>query len=238
MEQYIPILLDIFVVIVVVTMVRSCARRGFVRTVIQFAGYMVSLGIASVVSRLGAIFVYNSFIRVELIEFLSRNIQSVSDQDMVVNELIAALESLPVILQRALSQAGVDLTSQLYNLTGDTAGKIAIAVADTVVGPAVMGLLRTLFFVLAFSVCMLFVKSFSRMFRGMHRIPLIGPANTLLGGVIGGLEAFLVLYIAAVLISLVQTLTGDAIPYLTQQAIARTYLFRLFFDLNGIIGTL
>lgn len=41
--------------------------------------------------------------------------------------MIAALESLPAILQSALSQAGVDLTSALYGLTGDSVGKIDLA---------------------------------------------------------------------------------------------------------------
>lgn len=52
MEQYVPILLDVLVVVVIISMVKASARRGFVRTVIQFAGYLVSLGISSVVSRM------------------------------------------------------------------------------------------------------------------------------------------------------------------------------------------
>ncbi len=238
MEQYVPILLDVLVVVVIISMVKSSARRGFVRTVIQFAGYLVSLGISSVASRMAAIFVYSSFVREGIVDLIARNIQNVTDQEMVMEELIAALESLPSILQSALSQAGVDLTSALYGLTGDSVGKIAAVVADTVVGPAAIGLLRTVFFVIFFSICMLFVKSFARLFRGLYRIPLLGPANALLGGMVGGLEAILVVYVAAVLVSLLQTLTGDTLPLLTQEAVARTYLFRLFFDLNGIIGIL
>ena len=106
MEQYVPILLDVLVVVVIISMVKASARRGFVRTVIQFAGYLVSLGISSVVSRMAAIFVYDSFVRDGIVDFLSRNIQNVTDQEMVMEELIAALESLPAILQSALSKPG------------------------------------------------------------------------------------------------------------------------------------
>ena len=57
MEQYVPILLDVLVLVVIISMVKASARRGFVRTVIQFAGYLVSLGISSVVRWKAVIFV-------------------------------------------------------------------------------------------------------------------------------------------------------------------------------------
>ena len=81
MEQYVPILLDVLVVVVIISMVKSSARRGFVRTVIQFAGYLVSLGISSVASRMAAIFVYSSFVREGIVDLIARNIQNVTDQD-------------------------------------------------------------------------------------------------------------------------------------------------------------
>lgn len=239
MEQYVPILLDVLVVVVIISMVKASARRGFVRTVIQFAGYLVSLGISSVVSRMAAIFVYDSFVRDGDCGFplpQHPKCHRPGDGDggtdrrsgkPACHPAKCPLPSRGGFDQRPLRPHRGFGGEDRRRRGGHGGGALR---PSAFCGPS------SLF--LAFSTCMLFVKSFARLFRGLYRVPLLGPANALLGGLVGGLEAVLVLYVAAVLVSLLQTLTGDTLPLLTQEAVARTYLFRLFFDLNGIIGIL
>ena len=87
-----------------------------------------------------------------------------------------------------------------------------------------------------FFAIMVIVRSLSKAFRGVRHIPLIGSVNSLLGGVLGLVQAAVVILIVVMALNLLIGLTGDGIPYLNNEAISKTYLFHYLYDLNPIGG--
>ena len=79
------ILYDIVVVLAVLCMVLWSAKQGFIRTVINFAGYLISTVAAFAISNALSQFIYNSFIRDGLIHKIEESIINVtSQQDLIL----------------------------------------------------------------------------------------------------------------------------------------------------------
>ena len=109
-------------------------------------------------------------------------------------------------------------------------------IADQMLYPIIYTLLQALFFLLLFFAIMVIVRSLSKVFRGVRHIPLIGPVNSLLGGVLGLVQAAVVILIVVMALNLIIGVTGDGIPYLNNEAISKTYLFRYIYDWNPVGG--
>ena len=94
--------------------------------------------------------------------------------------------------------------------------------------PVLYILLQGLLFLLLFAACMVLVHCLAKVLRGVERLPVIGTVNGLLGGVMGALEALVVLFVAAVAVRLLLDATGG-FSWLNASIIDETYLFRHFY---------
>ena len=81
---------------------------------------------------------------------------------------------------------------------------------------------------------MLFIFIFriiGKMLNNVNRIPLVGGINNILGGVLGLVKAIILLYIAAIVISIIVSFTGGEF----QNIIDNSYAFRLFYQYNPFL---
>lgn len=232
MENFMPLILDAAVVLIVFTFMKGSARKGFVRTVVQFVGYLAAMVFANIGSKMLAAFAYDGFIRTRLLSFVENSLVNATDSDMIVSELTNAIESLPPLFSGILSSGSAGLPGALPSIINPDMGEIAMQLTDTFFAPMAIMVLRSVFFFLIFAASLFLVKLFAKAFTGLNYIPLIGPVNALLGGAVGILEAFLFLYIFAMILNFVLILTGNSVPFITQESIESTYLFKNFFAGN------
>lgn len=119
-------------------------------------------------------------------------------------------------------------------ITG-TKDQTARAAEETLVAPAVKWLLRALIFILAMFILRLIISPVADVFKFANRIPVIGPVNALLGGVLGVAQGLLFLYIAALVVKVIINVSGNSLMFFNTQTIEKTKLFIHFylFRLNG-----
>jgi len=70
-------------------------------------------------------------------------------------------------------------------------------------------------------------------FRAVNRIPLIGPVNSALGGLLGVGWAALILWMLAVLGSFYITISGGGNDFINADSLGGGYLFSFFFRMIG-----
>ncbi len=235
MEKVVPLLYDLAAVFLVIACVRTCARRGFVRTFISLVGFVIALILARAISNFAGEYIFSNFVQQKLTEEISGQILSTGSVEQFARAVRQAFDQIPQFLRDTLQLAGLDEGSFVFSAGGieDLAGKIV----EETMGPLCIAFISTLLFLVLFWLFSFVIRLLSRSFGHLRQIPLIGPLNAFLGGLVGVAEAFIYLKLIVSLISLILTFTGDRIPFFNRQIIEDTWILRLFFERDSL-GTI
>lgn len=122
-------------------------------------------------------------------------------------------------------------------LNGDRSATAA-AVESELIAPAVKLILKGIIWVVSMVILSLLARTVANAFKGLNRIPIIGPVNSLLGAALGLAEGAVIVYIAAQLVRLVMYLTENSLMFLNSSTVLKTYIFRWFvyFDVMALMG--
>lgn len=229
--------IDILLLCIIILIVISAYRKGFLRSAILTIGYFVSILASILFSRILSNYIYQSIIRQKIITSvnatLSENINNI-DITKVFSEF---LSKLPSFLSNSMYSyfGGKDaVINQVQGITGNTTQNISVVIADQIIQPIVTLLLNALLCLALFFVCYFIVKQVAKLFKGFYAIPIIGPINSFLGGVLGVLQAFIVVIIITIVLRFIITLSGDTLSWLNSSIIDSTFLFKYFYDLKFI----
>lgn len=218
-----------------VSFVYHCARKGFVGTVVGFAGYAVALFGARQLSGPASVYAYDNFAHSYIAgQIETRLLELGLDQQLLDFQGIGQLMgSMPKWMTFAFSSAGLNPDALDIPQSGDVAEQLA----DMIFKAPVLAVINSLFFFIFFSVLVYFVRRASGALRGVNRLPLVGTVNCALGGLIGVLEWAIFAYIAALLLKLVIEFTGGSLAWLNYGVFRDTYIIRIFFDFTPIINS-
>lgn len=214
------LLWDAASVVVLGVTVWYAASCGFLRALIRFAGYILALMLSRFFAPMLAQGLYDHIVREILSRMLLRKMQS------ALNSGSELLGDVPESLLRMMDGAAVDTTSV-------TMGSELTGVVDTLIDAAlqqpILSLLSGVCFLFVFSLSMIGVRLASRLLRPITRLPLLGGLDTLLGGVLGVVQAAILLLLLALLAQILIALSGGGWPWLNEDVIEQSYVFRVFY---------
>lgn len=217
---------DIAAVILILSFIAAGYRRGFVASVLKLLGTVVSLVISLVLCQPVADFVYNEFVHAHLIDYV--------DQRLLGNELTAGMADNISLLLEQFTQKGGDLFAPVgrmfANLPGlfggvendtlanaeqtllqqiDSGVSLADAFTQAALQPTITLILQSVIFLIFFALLMLLVNFLIRLSGAFNSLPLIGTLNRISGGLLGGGEAVMILYILGVVAGLIIAAFGE-----------------------------
>ena len=102
------------------------------------------------------------------------------------------------------------------------------------IGPVVLFLTTAILFLLLLILLGFLVRYLARLFRFVNDIPLLGPINCILGGVVGLIRGFLVLFVLAVFVDFLCSITNNSWEVLNQSIIQRTFLYQYLVQFNPV----
>ncbi len=235
--QLYSIILDIGCVIISLLVVMPSYRKGFLRSIILCIGYIASIIVAINVSRYLSKFIFDTIIRESIIKNVNTTITGNIDSAGIQTVVGGFMSKLPSFLKDSISAyfgGEQGIIDNLQKTTGGVVNSIGTTVADNIVAPIVVMLLQTLICVIVFVICIIIVKMIARLFQGFYAIPVIGPINSMLGGVVGIAQAAVLLYILAVLGKMLISLSSNSLEYFNTNIIQSTYVFKIFYNLKFI----
>ncbi|MCI8624042.1 MAG: CvpA family protein [Provencibacterium sp.] len=243
MQDFVVLAYDIVTVLIFIYMIVVGARRGFARTLACFIGYVAALFGAAALSEPAARWIFEALLRPSIVSGISEKLSQVQ-AELLPESLLSFAQSIP---EGVLGMLGLDpekLVETLHDLIGSSGAGAAGAIADSVIAPLVVNLLKAVLFLLLFSVAMFFVRRLAGVFGEINRLPLIGPANQIMGGLVGAAQAALTMYVIVLVLGLVLSLTagsleihrdGQAPLVLCSEAVfARTLFFKAFVNWNPL----
>ena len=248
MELTVSIALDIILVVLMISIVYKSYRRGFLASLFNLLGTVVSYTLAAMFSRPISGWIYDSFIEERAVAAIEGKLAEVSVggmtldnlagfaeiadfRDTLVRGIAGALEEVCPGLEFFSRSSSADTAASVLDQIRDGTA-IAQAVADRAVEPAVINILSIGVFFVLFSVVMFVVRMLVRMGRGVNHVPLVGGLNRLAGLALGVVYAGMLGYVLSLGLALVAGLSGDAIPFLTIPILEDTHLISRLISLR------
>ena len=214
-------LIDAATVAFIVLTVVVSYHKGFVRSVLELAGYIVSLVAAGLLSVPAGDWIFQHLLRTPLENAVSGYISTLTG---------GALQSFNATLSQLgiPSQVAADSVRQGQNTVG-------AAVMSSVVDPLGVSISRGIAFLLLFIACLFIVRLVARVAQAVNRVPILGAINRMGGAAVGVVKAFLLLFVITAVISLLLPLFSlqKNVP-LTNTTFDRTYVYHAIYQVNPL----
>lgn len=167
----------------------------------------------------------NGDIADEILKYIPEN----SKTGLTKEEINAKLKELTDILPRILpSDKEASEDKLLRSILGEPA-EAAAYIEENFIRYEAVYLLRSLLFFVIFGAAMTIVRRLSRASSAVKKIPLVGTANTVLGGAAGLVEAGLYLALLTALLRIIIGLSGNIIPFVNTETIDNTVFYRYIY---------
>lgn len=223
-------ILDSAVVLIVLIFTWRAAKKGFVKTVVLFLGFLIAAFLAKTVSAPLSGNIYDSFAKEKISVFLEEKTAEVSGNVLEQTEKLT--EGLPSIVKNAVDVFGAsNKVEETVIQSGET---IASAVETQIVAPAVITLIQTVLFLILFSVFLFVIKRVGRMMGFINKIPLVGRVNVFLGGILGTLEGVIIVFLLVNVLYFVMLVAGETFV-ITSEDINNSILFKFFHENNPLV---
>ena len=217
------VLFDIVAVIILIYMVARGAKHGFAGTLVSFLGYVLSFSVSMFISETLSAFAFQQFFRENIIETLSAQLNTTD----LAGSLQNFVATLPGYVSNAVNAAGLSIEG----LNGSVQN-IAVTFVDTTIAPIIINMIRSVLFCILFAVCMFLVQRLKRSMRFFNRIPLLGPFNYFLGGVLGFVQGVIVLLIIALIATILLWFFQAESTAVIYAAIDQSFLVKYLFWLR------
>lgn len=229
----IAISIDLLSVLFIILMIRRGTVVGFARSFVRSVGYLLSVAIASIVSKIGSVFIYHTLLEPRLIEMLENSLTVNGNSGSMLSDLEAAVNSLPRVAYLLFDLAGAAET-ELSLIADKSVNAIAGTVVEQVVSPVVYPLIRALLFIIVLIVGLFIVNALAHSSKVVRDIPLIGTLDGVLGGAFGIVEGVLILAVAAVFLHIALGFFEGRWEWFNSDIISRGFLFKhLYYFVNG-----
>ena len=219
------VIFDAIALIVLISAVTVCARRGFVSSVLSAVLGVISVVLAVILSGPLAVFVYGAFLRGVIIS----SIENAVTEQLEAGLIGAAgwLETLPS-WAAALVPGGVNLP-QIGSVLD--VGPVVEELVDIAIADPIIMILRVLFMFVLFLIFWMIGRRVAFFFRRVDSIPLVGRLDTLLGGVLGVFWAAIILSWFAVCAVFYLAFSGGGGELINAQNLSGGFIFSFFFRL-------
>ena len=231
MEKYI---FDIVLGVVAVVIIVFTAKRGFVLSLLNTVAVALSGFLSYKFSKPVSEFIYSSFLYDKIETKLTEVLSGLSKDVSFDSKIQAMTDSLPESVVNASQGLGVNLESAIkaIDLEVFSNEKIVNAFIDNVASDIIISVLEVVSFVVLFVLLSFILKNVAIIFSKLVRkIPIVGKANIILGGVLGVVKAFvLVVMICFVICPLVFVID---IPWL-ENVISQSIVYQFLIENNSM----
>ncbi|MBQ5320882.1 MAG: CvpA family protein [Oscillospiraceae bacterium] len=225
-------ILDAAVIAIIIFFTWRAAKKGFVKTVVLFLGFLIAAFLARMVSVPLSENVYNSFVSEKVSAFLEEQTAEITGS--VVEQTEKLTSSLPSIVKNAVDVFGGN-NGTVENTVNSTGSSIAAAVETQIVAPALTLLIQTILFLVLFAVFLFVIKRVAKMMGFINKIPLVGKVNVFLGGILGTLEGVIIVFVAATVLYFIMLLAGEGFV-ISGEDVNNSIIFKFFHEKNPLIG--
>jgi uncharacterized membrane protein required for colicin V production len=222
------IIWDLAALLILAGCIFFAARAGFVRTLISFFAYVVAAVAANILSRPAAVWMYDTFLGDFIKGILTGSLRETLAKD---GGALQFAENAPVWLRGAFGLVPEEMLNAMD--LSQNAARAVDTFVESSLREGIVWLLGGIVFFFSFLILVVIVKQIAKLFTFVDKIPLIGTLNTALGGVLGAVEAVIILCVIAVFAHAFVMLSGDLLPVVNSTVFEKSFLMRFFYNMTA-----
>lgn len=218
--------LDIAIVLVVILFASNGARKGFIKSCVDFIGGFAAMIGAGILSLPVAKWVYYTFFHDALLEKISSAVTGMEVKDAV--HMVFA--EFPDVIVRGLKSFGITEADIAGRVEGGTMS-IAEGIADQM-SPLLIGFVRIFAMLVLFILLLVVLRALATLLTGVCHLPILHSVNQLLGTVFGVLMSVVALWVALACVqALVPLFSGEWQQRITELT-SNSVICKLFYEFN------
>lgn len=199
------IILDLIVIAIILIFVFLGRKKGFVKSVIEVAGFIAAIYLAMTLSAPLADFTYDNFVEPTVFNSINKTVENFAESTtQTINEQV--FESLPGFVKNKIDISNINILG--YN-------NIASEICSNVVKPISLPFIKGVFTLILFIILSFVTKILAKLINKLFSFRLIGKLNSVLGGVIGVFKGIIFAVIFIILVNIIVSLTGGFFCFTT-----------------------
>ncbi len=233
------IFLDLIILAVIVFYIIISAKRGFLRTVIEFVGFGISIYLAFLLGGVIAEPIYDNTVKPTITKSISDaiGVSAETNIEQTVDEAWNSLPSFVIKVADSMNISSENISDSVTDeaLKTNAAQIVAEETERKIACPIVVALIQTVVAIPIFLVLMVLVKIFARIIGKVFNFSIMGKVNHILGGVLGFGKGVIVSALFAIIITTIVSLTDDGFFIFTMGNIDDSLIFGLLAGFSPIL---
>ena len=231
------IVLDIATICFFVYMFKKCAVKSQLQNTVESLGFIISAFVSVPIGTFLGDFCYKNFFRPVIMERVDTLVKTAGDVDSSIDPIARIMTGMPSMVNNAArtyhTTTGENL-KQLNKLLAGDLNSVTGEIVDIMARPVIEGLLRALFFALAFVACYQFFKAFYPTIEAYFYHPDRAAISPTIGMVLGSGKVVTVFLIALSMIRLVGAVLPDIFIF-RASTYSHSFIYSLFNERNLIL---
>ena len=223
--------LDIAVILIIAILTVIGIKRGAISEIVSLVGVVVAIVLSFMISKPAAVFVYDNMIE----ESIYNSVYEAID-GKVSSDVNATVDALPEEIIEASESVGFDITAEFekaFKTDGNISEIAAEKITNSIARPLLINVIRIIIFMILFIILKLLINWLGRVLNIVSKLPIIGTANTLIGGIIGFIRGIIIALIICYVVIIILNVRPEGMFGITSETAQNTKLFSL---LSGIFG--
>ncbi len=221
-------ILDLIILAITVILVIIGVVRGIARTLLN----VLSVAASAVCSYLGAgllsNLIYTSIISPEITKNVTNSMADTSASAATIIQ--EAIDALPEFVVNTLKMLGIvldNVTKSAVSAVNGSASNVTSAV-DLALKPVITSVLSVILMALLFIIFLFIFKKISNRAERLFHIPVVGALNGFLGGILGLIEAAIIVFVGILVIKVMFVFSQD--PFIPMDMISKSIVFSAIYN--------
>ena len=213
--------LDGIIVVIIAVCAFLAAKKGFVRSLIELAGFLAAIFLAFTLSTMVADFVYEKTIKTAAETAIASAVENTAE---------GAIDQMPGFVMTLAEKAGITEDS-INSSVGANAQEIAANITETTLKPLAINVIKFISIIFIFVLLLIVVKIAARFLNSLFKGVLLGSANKALGAVLGGAKGAIYSVVFCIVASLIVSITSSGLLFITDDAIQGSYICKFILSI-------
>ncbi|MCL2495469.1 MAG: CvpA family protein [Oscillospiraceae bacterium] len=203
-------IIDLLLVLAFLLVVLAAARRGFFKTVLRLAAWILSIALAGFLSAALAPPAYEAFAAAPARALIEQQIGAAIDKSQIAQTAQSVIEELPEAVRQLADYAGVPTESLIGNLKSNfSAANAAALLEQSVVAPIAISVIRLIICLLLFLLLLIALRFVGSKLEKLREVPVFKQTDWMLGAALGLVKGVLLVFVAALLLRAAAAIAAD-----------------------------